>query len=156
MNSASSSIATIRGFIIPHSFVLRPDRCGCAGKFERKCRALADLRLFQIYPAAVLLDDLADYKEPEPGALARLLGRKERIKELLYLLLRNTGAGVLNVEDDLMVILSGRDRDPPGLSYSLTGVPYKVEEDFLELLPIDEDTRQVNLELFLDLYLLEP
>ena len=54
------------------------------------------------YPAAGLLDDAIDHRQAKPGALADLLGREERLENLVHNVGGNAGAGVLHLDGDIV------------------------------------------------------
>ena len=61
--------------------------------------------------AAGLLDDAVDHRQAKPGALADLLGGEERLEDLLKMLVRDAGAGVLDLQQR-------RNRSTGRLSYA--------------------------------------
>src|SRR5512145_2480166 len=76
-------------------------------------------------PAVTLHDDSAGQVEPEPGALADLLGREERLEGVGGDLLGHTVAGIPDLDDDGAVIGVRPDRERP---LALHGVDRVVDE----------------------------
>src|SRR5205814_5772614 len=64
--------------------------------------------------AARLLDEPEHHAEPEPGALADFLCREEGIENPVANGLRDTGAGIGNLDDD--VVAGALDADGDGLA----------------------------------------
>ena len=79
--------------------------------------------------AAGLLDKTVDHAEPEPRALADLLGREERLEDALGDLRRDSGAGVLDANPDIVAGLQFgipfdiRLRSPRRWSVSIRSLP---------------------------------
>ena len=71
-----------------------------ARQIDAEHRALADLAVAED-EAAGLLDDAIDGREAEAGALAHLLGREERLPDLVEMLARNAGAGILHLAEHI-------------------------------------------------------
>ena len=70
------------------------------GQEDAERRPLAGLGI-DVDEAAGLLDDAIDRRQPKPGALADLLGREERLEDLVDDLAWNAGAGVGDVDPDI-------------------------------------------------------
>ena len=77
-------------------------------------RRTAALLAADLDAAAGLLDEAEHHAEPEPGALADILGREERIENPVANGLRDAGAGVGDVDDD--IVAGALDADGDGLA----------------------------------------
>ena len=103
---------------------------------------------FRIDEAAGLLDDAVDGGKTEPRALTELLGRKERLEDLLHDLGRHTGAGVLDL--DLHVVggrhagiaqpgrfglghIARADGDRAAIGHRVARIDHEVHHHLLEL-----------------------
>jgi hypothetical protein len=106
---------------------------------HRERRALPDRRR-HVDRALVQLDELADEREPDAGALvrARPRGRDavEAVEDARHLVVRDPGAGVADLEHRAIVVLAQADRDLPG-ERELQRVRDKVEDDLLPRGPVD-------------------
>ena len=72
-----------------------------ARQTDLECGALAGETVDKHEPAG-LLDDAVDHREAEPGAGARLLGRKERVEDAREVVLGDADAGVGDLDDDII------------------------------------------------------
>src|SRR5258705_6376819 len=93
--------------------------------------------------AAVLLDDVANDREAQAGALAIRLGREERLEDPLAVLVAYARARVADLEEDGLG--GGRARLHDHLAAVLDrmdGLGDQVDEDLLELTRDRLDDRQ--------------
>ena len=97
---------------------------------------------------ARLLDEAIHHRQAEPGALADLLGGEEGLEDLVDDLLRDTCAGILDLDQHIVrhrhlalaggLDLAGRhvaraDRQLATVRHGVTGVHRQVDDDLLEL-----------------------
>ena len=83
---------------------------GRGGQLEVEDRA-AGGRAAIADAAAERVDDAVADRQAEAGALADRLGREERLEQLGLVVGRNARAGVLDLEDDAVVLVARADGD---------------------------------------------
>ena len=93
----------------------------------------------------MLADDPLHDHQPQAGAF--LLGREERLKDLVDLLLWNAAAGVRHADPDTFARHAGREGQPPVAGHRVHRVLDQVHQHLLDLRGIDWRLRQVSGEL---------
>src|SRR5919107_2071566 len=102
-------------------------------------RAPADLGLDPDSPPVAAYDAVAD-REPEPGALHALRG-EERVEDARAHLRAHPAARVLDGNDDLLVVLQGREREAAAAVHRLHRVEDHVDEHVAQLGRVAEHVR---------------
>ena len=111
--------------------------------------------------AAALLDDPVDGGEPQPGALALLLGRKERLEDVGLRALVHAAAGVAHRHQHVraggdgeeptgiglvQLDVGGFDGEPPPVGHGVAGIDGQVHDHLLDLARIGKDAAQLRME----------
>ena len=120
-------------------------------------RALAELRI-HVDETAGLLDDAVDGREPEPGALADILGGVEGVENLVDDLRRDAGAGVLDLDQHIFAerhplvlerrALLGADirraqRELAAVRHGIARIDREIDDHLLELADVGLDRPEV-------------
>ena len=108
----------------------------------------------------VLLDDAVARGEPQAGALARALGRKEWLEDVVEDVALHAGAGVRDGKDDpasgrdcgrgsargwFHECVASLDHEPTAARHGVTGVDREIDEELFHLARICLDQRQVRV-----------
>ncbi len=101
--------------------------------------------------AAALRDDPVDRREAEAGAFADILRREERLEDADASLVVHPDAVVRDLEHDLIVVVSRRDRQRPVARHGVPCVHGEVQEHLPDLARVGLDRPQGGLELELHL-----
>ncbi len=104
--------------------------------------------------------------KPEPGALAHILGREERIENLVADGWRDAGAGIADLDDDIVARtldadgnglthakrdVARRERQRAAAFHRIAGVDGKVDQCRTQLRPIDQGRPRITGEIGHDL-----
>src|SRR5437899_1812212 len=160
-SSASSSTTNTRfepaSVVVTSRLLGRPGGLGGRaldqGQLDHERRSLAGLAL-DGDGAAVLLDDAATERQPEPRPLARGLRREEGLEDLLPDLRGNAGPGIGHGQTNTLVLaveLAG-EPDAPGrrlrlLAHRVVGIGDEIHQDLMELVGVRPQRRQPGGEL---------
>ena len=136
-----------------------------AGQEDVEDAALADFGVTVDEPAG-LLDDAVDHRQAEAGALADLLGREERLEDLLDQVRRDAGAGVFHFDDhifgrrevavaELPALfrrhVAGADGQLAASRHGVARVDREVDDDLLELADVGAHRPKVAAMIDLEL-----
>ena len=149
------------GLVLEHDGARHRGRLDLRARQEHaERRAFPDLRL-ELDAAVVLLDDAEHRREAEAGALADVLGREERLEDVLARDVVDAGAVVDDREADVVtgrdielarelrvdVRVRGLDDQLAAFGHRVARVDHEVREDLLDLARVRVDAIQVRLEV---------
>lgn len=118
-----------------------------ARQVDREFCALSGRGIGEDIPAG-LFDDAIDRRQAKPGSRTDLLGGKKRLENLVDHFVRNTGAGILHLEQRVIAVgdafiflqpgisgidVAGADRQRAATVHGVTGVDGKIDDHLLEL-----------------------
>ena len=89
--------------------------------------------------ALMALDNAMRDRQTKPRAFARLLGRKERKKDLLERLGGDPTPGVFNAHQDLPIHQRGAEHQLPSIRHRLNRVDEEIDKNLGELIVIPQD-----------------
>ena len=98
--------------------------------------------------SAVFLNEVKRNGKAQSGAFAHLFGSKKRFENPVQFILRNTAAGIGDIDDDNLPLPSGFNFDLPLFFDGLGRVDQKVHEDLVELAGVAHGLGDLSIGLF--------